>query len=731
MARKQQDFFGDDDFLLDFDVDAAIRSSGLSSKPSLLKSGSTVSRDPSWNTKQGNDDFPGLNLDTNKVSQDLSSSSSNRIPSTKQENDNQGSARHDSFPGLDLDTNIETTPAGVPSASKRARVTPTTQTTQNGDTPVAFKSPFPPNSKFSLGNKSDTSVLASVHPVTSPETSFPTSDSMTTTAADYTATQDNDVLTRELTSTMEKYFGFDSFRPGQLPVLQSLLKQKDAAVFWATGTGKSLCYQIPPLHTNQVGLVVSPLISLMQDQVNKLNGLSNQRLATYLGSSQMDSNEEVKALNGEYPLVYVTPEKLLSEGFLDRLAHMHRSKKRLCLVAIDESHCVSEWGHDFRPEYRNLGRELRGHLVLQQVPIVALTATAVPRVQRDICDSLKLRDPHLARQSFDRTNLDISIHKKDQRGGGFRAALESVIKEIQQSPSSSMQSTIIYAPSRDLVEDIASYLQQELGNDAVQPYHGKMDHQARTEAHLNFLVGRTKVIVATVAFGMGIDKPDTRRVLHFGPPKTVEEYYQQIGRAGRDGLPAECVMYVSDGDFVKYKSDFYLASVPEKARVALEGSMDALRNYALDTVTCRRKALLDFFQEKSPFGERCGACDTCRNHAKYGPDSERDFGNEGARVILAAVRALNGQSMGIIEKVVSGHQVESYRYRCGHNATNTSGTIKEMRQAMSKKRPMSHFKELMAPLVAKGYLSQATKKTNIDGFSVSLVLFCKLNPGFY
>ena len=238
----------------------------------------------------------------------------------------------------------------------------------------------------------------------------------------------------DLEKTLEKYFGYCKFRPGQLLIINILLQNRDAAVFWATGSGKSLCYQIPPLHTGKIALVVSPLISLMEDQVAKINGIiadendeggggkKKKELAVFLGSGQKDPLAERKALNGEYQIIYCTPEKLLSGAgrFLDQVGALHTKSggKNLCLIAVDESHCVSEWGHDFRPEYRRLGRVIRGHAGLRKVPIVALTATAVPRVQTDIISSLQLRDPKIVKQSFDRDNLIITIKRKP--GGGYR-----------------------------------------------------------------------------------------------------------------------------------------------------------------------------------------------------------------------------------------------------------------------------------------------------------------------
>jgi ATP-dependent DNA helicase RecQ/Werner syndrome ATP-dependent helicase len=602
---------------------------------------------------------------------------------------------------FDVDAAVHARPSTTlytPASSKRLKVTPSPGV-QPSSTSL-YASPFAENSKFSTGTTTNPQdELASVS--FSPPAPVPAPPSSETPIADQKA----------LEATLEKYFGYSKFRPGQLEVLQAVLCKRDAAVFWATGSGKSMCYQIPALHTDGVAIVVSPLISLMQDQCNKLNGLSDQPLATFLGSAQSDHSQEAAALAGKYRLVYVTPEKLLQTGFLNQISSMHTSTTPLSLIAIDESHCVSEWGHDFRPEYRRL-HALRNHPVLSQVPIVALTATAVPRVQTDICQSLGLRDPLLARQSFDRTNLVIEVHKKK----GVRAAMEPLLDRL------SRESTIVYAPTRDQVEEIANYLSTKVTG--VEPYHAGLPQQQRNAAHMNFLVGKTKVIVATVAFGMGIDKPDTRRIIHYGPPKTVEEYYQQIGRAGRDGLKAECLMFVSDGDFDRYKGDFYVGGLRGQAKDAMLKSIDALRTFSLDVETCRRKALLNFFHEVPSFGERCGTCDSCQRLATYGADVERDFGSQGARIVLKAIDSLSEQGLSQLEKVINGNVVEPFRYKRSCDPVNVQKEIQASRQSMDKRVTSSHFRELLAPLVTKGYVQQGSKTGNTNGYSVSFLLTC-------
>jgi ATP-dependent DNA helicase RecQ/Werner syndrome ATP-dependent helicase len=352
---------------------------------------------------------------------------------------------------------------------------------------------------------------------------------------------------------------------------------------------------------------------------------------------------------------------------------------------------------------------------------MALTATAIPKIQTDIISNLKLRSPYICQQSFDRPNLAIQVLPKDS-GGALRAAMEPLIQSLQKQPSS----TIIYAPTRNQVEEIASYLQQRLKAEgsAVQTeiYHGTMNSAARHEAHINFLTGKTAVVVATIAFGMGIDKPDTRRVIHYGPPRTVEEYYQQIGRAGRDGLPAECTMYASPSDFDRYLSDFYLKDLNGPAKQASVDSTKSLKAFALNKEVCRRKALLDFFHETPKFGERCGTCDTCRALKKYGEDAARDFGDV-ARIILEAVVKLKEPGMTNLMKVLGGAVVEDYRYAYGTHPEQLKESLAVKRKALSKKVNQDQLKEFVAALVAKKYIAEETKRMQVGGYDRSWTVY--------
>merc|ERR1740139_1174185 len=452
----------------------------------------------------------------------------------------------------------------------------------------------------------------------------------------------------KLAASLLRFFGYDEFREGQEDVVNAVLAQRDVAVFWATGRGKSLCYQLPALHMGKTAVVVSPLVSLMQDQVTKANYQQGREVAALLGSAQLDSSVEARAWRGDFPLLYLTPEKIACGG-IDQLVQLHQAGK-LLLAAVDEAHCVSEWGHDFRKDYRGL-HVLRERM--PDLPIIALTATAVPAVQADIRAALRLREPvYLSQQSAFRRNLAIACTRKMH--DGVRADLQPLLGQLRGKggKSGSVGSTVVYCPTKKRVEEVCAIL-TAAGVDA-DFYHAGRPHAARHDVHMRFLSGATPVIVATVAFGMGIDKPDIRRVVHYGAPKTVEEYYQQIGRAGRDGGPAECVLICNDSDFAAYSSDFYTAELSAHAREIVTASTERLRAFASDGRTCRWIKLLTYLGE--PRAQACGSCDNCRNKEQHKGDTERDFGPV-ARVLLSALSVCSGQSWTHVEKAVAQHSL--------------------------------------------------------------------------
>lgn len=444
---------------------------------------------------------------------------------------------------------------------------------------------------------------------------------------------------RSLVETLQDWFGFDSFREGQKEIVEATLQGRDTAVIWATGRGKSLCFQLPALHVpDAMVVVVSPLISLMQDQVIRFNeraGATGSARAACLGSFQMDPGVEAAVLRREYRLVYVTPEKLTST-FAQQLQTMHR-RKPLTLLAVDEAHCVSEWGHDFRPAFQAIGQTVKEFL--PGCPVMCLTATATQKVREDIFRSLQLVNPLVSVSTFDRPNLKISV----STSGATLPLLGQYLDTLQNKK----QSTIVYCRTIKDTEAVCQFIRRHWAKEGVtvDRYHGSLGHAERQAVHHGFLAGQLHVVVATVAFGMGIDKPDIRLVVHYGPPKTMEEYYQHTGRAGRDGLQSACHMLCTASQFQAYLSDFYLGGLSTLARNAVETSLAALRKFCVTRQGCRRKMILDHFADglvaKTSFGAQCGSCDLCLAGAA-GSTATIDY-TKPAQVLLAPL-ALGGNA---------------------------------------------------------------------------------------
>ena len=396
------------------------------------------------------------------------------------------------------------------------------------------------------------------------------------------------MTTTNLHSLLKQHFGYDEFRPGQEEIISNALAGRQSLVVMPTGGGKSLCYQLPALATGGVTLVISPLIALMKDQVDGLraNGIPADFLNSTL-DNRTASEVERGAQAGSVRLLYVAPERVSMPGFRRFLNTLD-----LRMIAIDEAHCISEWGHDFRPDYRTLA-ELRD--LFPQTPIMALTATATERVQRDIVEQLRLNDCRRFVSGFDRPNLTYRV----EPAAGASDALLDLLEERRG------QSAIIYCFSRKDTEELAARLTNS-GYPAVA-YHAGLDANTRRRTQERFIDSEVPIVAATIAFGMGIDKPDIRLVVHYALPKSIEGYYQETGRAGRDGLPSECVLFFNEGD--RAKQEYFIQAMTGDARAVAERQLQQMVDYCRLT-TCRRRYLLQYFGDMVA-ADACGGCDAC------------------------------------------------------------------------------------------------------------------------
>ncbi|MEH2420454.1 MAG: DNA helicase RecQ [Nostoc sp.] len=483
-----------------------------------------------------------------------------------------------------------------------------------------------------------------------------------------------------LEQALKYHFGYDRFRPGQRQIIEDALQNRDLLVVMPTGGGKSLCFQLPALIKKGLTVVVSPLIALMQDQVEGLR--NNNIAATFLNSSlnpyKVRSREEA-ILSGKVRLLYVAPERLLSERFLPFL-DLVKEKIGIAAFAIDEAHCVSEWGHDFRPEYRQM-KSLRKRY--PDVPTLALTATATDRVRADIIQQLGLKQPSIHIASFNRQNLYYEVRSKT------KSAYAELLELVRENEGSA----IIYCLTRKKVDELTFKLQND--QIAALSYHAGLTDEERSSNQTRFIRDDVRVMVATIAFGMGINKPDVRLVIHFDLPRNLESYYQESGRAGRDSEPSRCTLFFSFGDIKTIEWSINQKTDPQEQLIAKQQLRQVI-DYAEGTV-CRRTIQLGYFGER--FSGNCGNCDNCRY-----PKPMQDWTIEAMKFLSCVARCKERFGMLHIIDVLRGAKNQKITQN-EHDKLSTYG--------IGKDKSVDEWRMLGRSLLHQGLLEQTS-----DGYSV-------------